>query len=47
MWQHNNNFKNYVLKMHSGFSSSILDGVRSCHMDENHKKLINIQRCKT
>jgi hypothetical protein len=32
MWQDNNNFLDYVFKLHIGFSSSILDGVRSCHM---------------
>jgi hypothetical protein len=31
MWQHNNIF-NYVLKLYIGSSSSILDGVRSCHV---------------
>jgi hypothetical protein len=32
MWRHNNNIFDYVFKLHIGSSSSILDGVRSCHV---------------
>lgn len=33
-WQHNNFLKNYLRNIYSGSSSSILDGVKSCHMGQ-------------
>jgi len=33
-WQHKNSSFNYLRKIYSGSSSSILNGVKSCHMGQ-------------